>query len=264
MRFQKTLCLALSLAALIAASPSPFAQGKQDEIVMVPETMSVELVRNTENKASLRVTAPIVTDSCVAIKPLEYKRQYTQLYMDIAFAGYKMSPSGSPGNCAKGMQYPRVDIPIIETFLRERNISAIRLILSGDSRTDIYNVDITGRAVTITPRTQTTFRIAKPRRGSVAATTVVTYPDNTVILTAPAIPEQSRKAEIRNYALSRGFVPLETKLPGFTPPESGQGAGHEDRYYYVDEQAQFIETLKNKGQISLTNMIYARIPGAYE
>lgn len=258
MGIQRLAIIAAICGSLLMAAPS---RAQEDNVtVVMPDKMSVEMVRNETGGASIRVTSPTVINGCLVIPPLEYKRQYSGMYLDIAFAGYKMNfPEDRSPGCNKGLQYPRVDIPVSLQSLQSNKVEAIRFMLGAQGRMDIYDVDLGENSITLLPRTDNIFKLGKPRLGGIVPTTVVIYPRSTLILTAPSIPQETRADEIRKFAEANNLAPLETELPDFVMP-----LGRDDRYYYIDKSGEIAEKVQSYNNVNLTNMIYARRPGAYE
>lgn len=259
MIFRRIAVTVLMLSAIGGLFAHP-ARAEPETVPVVPDFMTVELVRNEAGGASIRVSAQTVINGCLNIAPMEYKRQYNANYLDLAFAGYKMTfPEDRGPACNNGLQYPRVDIPVSIGSLKSNNVEGIRFIMGSGGKMDIYNLDIWNDTISITPRTQNFFKLGKPHRGTIAPTTVVIYPRGTLILSAPTVPAESRRNEVENYAFTNKLLPLTDRLPDFEPPP-----GEEGRYYYVDESGAIAAQVQSYNNINLTDTVYARRPGAYE
>ena len=250
------LAVAAGLLPMIPAAPA-LARS------YMPNTLTVSLLRQKDHsgEALLRLSTLANVTGCATVRPLRHDVEITNHYLDVIVKGYSIDFSGAPNNpnnCKKGSQYSTADIPLDRKLIEDNGIEQIRLVLDRGLGSDYYTVTLGKDFLELTPSSQKIFKPGKAPSNGQLMLSHWYYPENTLILSAPR-PGEPQASITGDFARAHGLMPLETLMPGFTPP-SGQAA----RYYYVDGSGALAAKVPGTDNVAVGDGIYARRPGLYE
>ena len=231
----------------------------------MPNVLNIALLRQDDNsgEAVLRVSTTVNLTGCPKVYPLRHEIEVNEIYLDVIVYGYAVDfqnlPRDPQFSCKKNVQYSAADIPLDRKLLENNNIQQIRFVLGRGLGSDYYVVDLNEKHLQLTPRSQKIFKPGKAPYGGQAALSYWYYPENTLILSAPAAPKDQRDSVVTAFAASRGLKPLAEIMPDFVMPP-----GQEGRHYYVDTAGILTEKIAGPDSSVLHDGIYVRRPGPYE
>jgi len=241
-----------------------------------PNSNVISLVRKpelTEDQFILRITDPHPKSGCVDISDYAFKTEYRDLYLDIEILGVTMDMRDQPQyahfQCDLDAKTPTADIVMNRQDLVKNQTQQIRMHNGTD--TNYYNVELYPNKVMVLPDASEAglVRRFKPHGKAGKKTSLVYwfYPLGTVMLWVPG--EEGHKPEmagkLREFAESKGLVPLETIFSGFESPLT------DAKYqYYVDTAGTMtgndpeLADGKPIGTIATTKLVYGLEKDEYE
>lgn len=231
----------------------------------MPATLNVALLRqdDTSGEALLRLSTVVNMTGCPKISALKHEVAVTDIYLDVTVKGYTIDTRDMPRApqyaCKQNVQYATADIPLDRKLIEDNKIQQIRLALDKGRGTDYYVVNMGQNNLELTPRTQEIFHPLRAPRGGGVALHHWYYPENTIILLAPAAPQEQRDSAVIDFARASGLTDLAGLIPGFTPP-----GGQDGRHYYVDQAGTIADKAPSRDLVSLSDVVQARRPGAFE
>lgn len=258
--------LAVSIIAMVGspalAGPSIPAPTSKD---YTPRYVSVSLLRQNDKsgEAYIHLTTQAAISGCPRVQPLRQTIEVDKPSLFVNVDGYSIdfsSMSRTPQyGCKSGMQFSTADIPLDRTLIEDNQLEQITFSMSRGRGSDTYKIVLNKNSLELVPETDRIFEGGKMPSGGQTALLHWYYPPNTVVLTAPAIPEGQRDQAIADYARSNNMTAIEEIIPEFVAP-----SGQSHRHYYVDDAGKTIENIPGHDDVAVSDMIYARRPGTYE
>ena len=231
----------------------------------MPNKLNVSLLRQDDKsgEAVLRLSTIVNLNGCPKVNPLRHVVEVNDIYLDVVVKGYTVDfrdmPNAPQYECKQNVQYSAADIPLDRKLIEDNKIQQIRLVLDHGLGSDYYYINLGKDALEITPRSQKIFKPGRAPHGGDSALKYWYYPENTLILSAPAAPAMQRDDTVMDYANQAGLIPLASLIPDFVAP-----AGQEGRHYYVDGTGNVAKKVTSRDNTPLDDVILARRPGLYE
>ena len=256
--------LALTAAAC-ALQMSAFVAPAMAYKEYMPNKLNVSLLRQDDKsgEAVLRLSTVVNLTGCPKVHPLRHDVEVNDIYLDVVVKGYTVDfrdmPKAPQYECKQNIQYSAADIPLDRKLIEDNKIQQIRLVLDRGLGSDYYYINLGKDTLEITPRSQKIFKPGRAPQGGQSALKYWYYPENTLILSAPAAPAMQRDDTVMNYANQAGLLPLTSIIPDFVAP-----TGQEGRHYYVDGTGNVAKKVTSRDNTALDDVILARRPGLYE
>jgi hypothetical protein len=264
----KTSRFFLLAAAITALAGTSYAD---DPVVspaireFVPRVITVSLLRQNDKsgEAFLRLRTPVGASGCPRVKELRHTLETNTPIFYVNVEGYSLdfsSMSRSPQySCKTANQYAMADIPLDRKLVEDNKLNQIRFTLGKGAGTDNYRIIMGKNSMSLLAETENYFDAAKMPSGGQTALFHWYYPANTLVLTAPTVPEAQQDQAIEDFAAGHGMTKLETVLPEFVMP-----SGQAHRHYYVDDAGKTIAMVPDHDNVAVSDMISARRPGTFE
>jgi hypothetical protein len=259
---RRFLVLTAAACALQMTAFVPEALALKD---YMPNKLNVSLLRvdDKSGEAMLRISTIVNLSGCPKVNPLRHVVEVNDIYLDVVIKGYTVDfrelPKAPQYECKQNIQYSAADIPLDRKLIEDNNIQQIRMVLDRGLGSDYYYVNVGKDTIEITPRTQKIFKPARAPQSGQSALKYWYYPENTIILSAPAAPAGKRDDAVIDFANQSGLIPLVNLMPDFTMP-----AGQEGRHYYVDGTGSIAKKITSRDNAPLNDVVLARRPGLYE
>ncbi len=216
-----------------------------------------------KNAFVIRLSTEYNTTGCAKFGKIPYTMEFQMKKLKIDAgepAGIDaMRKSRDKKPCPNRSFYPSAEIPLSPAILKENGTTLVEFGTPGN--VNGYDIKVTDHSVELTPSKES------PSTGTRYAPRNIDYlknpmklwfyPEGTVILKAGSDSDSADIAgEIQKLAGSKGLVPLESELPGFTSPLED-----EDSFYYVDKSGMVakdpnIAESVSLGSINVPSTIY--------
>ncbi|MDB5490566.1 MAG: hypothetical protein JWO78_415 [Micavibrio sp.] len=264
----KTRHILFLTAAITAFAGTSFAQS--DKIAptireFVPRVVTVSLLRQNDKsgEAFIRLRTPVGASGCPRVTPLRYTLETDAPIFLVNVEGYSLdfsSMSRSPQySCKTANQYALADIPLDRKLVEDNRLTKIRFTLGKGMGSDTYKITLDKNTLSILPDSENIFDAGKMPTGGQTALLHWYYPANTLVLTAPTVPEGQQDQAIADFANTHGMTKVETVIPQFVMP-----SGQAHRHYYVDDAGKTIAMVPNHDNVAVSETVSARRPGTFE
>ena len=235
----------------------------------------------------LSLSAKDAVTGCARLGNLGFESAFSDIYLNIKIDAYTVdmrNPTATPpAGCDRRYQVPKAEIILSLDDLAAHKTQHIRF--KTGMFTDNFVVDLGDNSIQISPAqngTTSEFSRYQPQKIPHVKNPLSLwfYPEGTLILYAPDAPGGlNLRPYMDELAAQSGLVPLESALPGFTPPVDTPYV-----FYYLDKEKRLAATpgidggvpagkimaqtkfygLKGDELTPRTLNVMARTPGLYE
>lgn len=217
-----------------------------------------------KNAFVIRLSTEYNTTGCPKFSKIPYTMEFQMKKLKIDAgepAGIDEMRRGNKKPCPSRSFYPTAEIPLSPAILKQNGTTLVEFGTPGNING--YDINVTDNFVELTPSKES------PSTGNRYAPRDIDYlknpmklwfyPEGTVILKAGSDSDGvDMAAEIQKLAGSKGLIPLESELPGFTSPLED-----EDSFYYVDKSGMIAKDPNIAESVSLGSInVPAKIYGA--
>ncbi len=263
----KTSRMFLMAAALIAFAATASAETSVSPSIKeyVPRILTVSLLRQNDKsgEAFLRLRTPVGASGCPRVKELRHTIETETPIFYVNVEGYSLDFSSLSRNaqyaCKTANQYALADIPLDRKLIEDNHLTQIRFTLGKGSGTDNYKITLGKNSLSLLPDSERIFEAGKMPSGGQVALMHWYYPSNTLVLTAPTVPETQQDQAIEGFAQAHGMTKVEALIPEFVQP-----SGQAHRHYYVDNAGKTIALVPGHDDVVINETISARRPGTFE
>lgn len=256
--------LLAAAVTMLAGAVHAETEVSQPKRKIIPDIISVSLLRQNDKtgEAFLRLRTPVGASGCPRMSELKYKAETDAPVFYVTVEKYTLDFSSVSRNiykCDTSNQYAIADIPLDRKLIEDNKLEKIRFSLDKGAGTDNYKIIMGKNSLSLLAETEEIFEAAKMPSGGEPALFHWYYPQNTLVLTAPLVPEAQQDQAISDFAAVRGLTKLETLMPEFVMP-----SGRAHRHYYVDGAGKLITMVPNHDNVAVSDTISARRPGTFE
>jgi hypothetical protein len=236
------------------------------------------------DEAFLRIITPLALTGCAKLRQPVMKIQENPPLILLSMTDAKMELDKTVRyahyQCDVRRQYAMADLPLNRANLVEKGIKQI-ILNTGAGGSRNLKIEADEHKITVSASGIRTKGVVSGVPGAGGVSTFWSYPENTIVLTAPATQlSEATKAEITDQAEAAGLVPLTDVIAGFEP-----SANQADSLYFIDnsgrlktqineaEKPVLFETITGSEVYSGANgpydrpvqiAVFARLPGANE
>ncbi len=251
-----------------AAAPAPDSEEPQQQSLLPRGVMYMYFVRTGEERpgdATLRMLYPMSVTGCMnVLQPIVTGRRVgTSMLYKFQDADIALDRTAryAQFDCKNVSGYASTDLTLNRLGYRNNGIKQI--VFEGDYGSDTYLVEVSETKISLLPKTMRSF---KPFDTSGKADPLAYnfYPDNTVVLAAPAAKPDAPVAEaLQAFADAHGLVDLKIDYPELALPlKNGASA------YFIDQKGEIGGVLEAGKSVKVGDIVipvdYTGPEGTYQ
>lgn len=281
--FSRLLSIFVVLIALAAAPAPGYAADGNEGAGLIPNAnyrlYFVHTNETAPGEATLRITQPTSISGCVTIEQPTTETKILPPRMEIKINPAKINIDRSKqyggAECGNGSNIVQTDIILNRDMIMNDGITT--LTLKNNLGMDKYTVYADENQLRLTPQSEMLFKPwYTPERP--APLTYWSYPDNLIILSAPAANADVTD-QLKALATQRGMIEAKMSIADFQPPSTAPNT-----LYVIDQTQSVSKSINGQGSVLIgtvqnTEMfqgpngpyevnknidVHARLPGLYE